>query len=329
VRNTRLKSDVGRYVSQVVHHPDDADRLSDPLFGVLARRAESLASELRGDHVYSGASLGYPTRSSSGHCRICGRYDKLTYEHIPPRSTGNRTTRRFASAFEILNAPVITQFPKTGVVIQQRGSGFYLLCGDCNSLLSNLGYVDEYRELVGATAQAMVDYVAQQPDEDVFTGSVALNVQNLRPGLIVRQALAMIMCASGSARFSDLFPDLRDCVLAGTPTALPLGMSLHLAVAVGPRGRLVYPVGAVDHAAGQWQVLMDASFAPLSWVLRVSDSSPDIPPANVSDWTTLDPDRVETIDITTEAGFIFGPMPLDYRHASAFPEAVAADDDGQ
>lgn len=309
-------------MSQVVHHPNDVDLLNDPSFNALARTAEALAAQLRGDGVYSGTSLGYPARPASGHCRICGRFDKLTYEHIPPRSAGNRTTRRYASAFDILSMPDITHFPKTGVVIQQRGSGLYALCRDCNSALSNLGYVDEYREMVGATAQAMVDYVGQQPDEDVFTGRVGLNVQNLRPGRIIRQALAMIMCANGSARFSDLFPDLRDCILAGTPTALPLGMSLHLAVAVGPRGRLVYPVGAVDYAAGTWQVLIDASFAPLSWVLRVSDSPPSMLLANVSDWTTLDPDTVATIDITTEAGFIFGPMPLDYRHASDFPAAI-------
>lgn len=308
-------------MSQMVHHPNDADHVTEPSFQRLAQRVESLASHLRGDRVYSGASLGYPARPASGACRICGRFDKLTYEHIPPKSTGNRTTRRYASAFDILSARDITQFPKRGVVIQQQGSGLYALCRDCNSALSNLGYVDEYRELVGATGQAIVDYVGQGPEEDAFPGRVGLNVHHLRPGRIVRQALAMIMCANGSARFSDLFPDLRKCILAGTPTALPLGMSMHLAVAVGPRGRLVYPVGAVDHAAGRWEVLIDASFAPLSWVLRVSDSPPDMVLANVSDWTTLDPDTVETIDITTEAGFIFGPMPLDYRHATDFPVA--------
>lgn len=311
-------------MSEVTSHPDDADRLNDPAFWALARTAETLAAELRGDASYSGSSLGYPTRSAQGHCRLCGRYGKLTYEHIPPKSTGNNTARRFAPASEILSAPVITQFPKSGVVIQQRGSGFYLLCENCNPLLSNLGYVEEYRQLVGSTAQAMVDHVGQQADEDVFTDRVRLTVSDLRPGRIVRQALAMILCASGSARFSDLFPALRECVMKGTPAELPLGMSLHLAVAVGPRGRLVCPVGAVDHAAGEWQVLLEASFAPLSWILRVSDSPPDVLPADVSRWTTLDVDAVQAIDITTQAGFIFGPMPLDYRHASEFPEAAEA-----
>jgi hypothetical protein len=311
-------------MSHVVYHPSDAHRLNDPFFWTLAQTADSVAAQLRGDHAFSGPSLGYPTRATSGHCRLCGQYKKLTYEHIPPKSTGNRTARRFASAFDILNAPVITQFPKTGVVIQQRGSGFYVLCEDCNPLLSNSGYVDEYRKLVGATSQAMLNYVGQQSEEDVFPNHVRVGVQGLRPGRIVRQALAMVMCATGSARFSDLFPSLRACILDGTPTEMPLGMSLHLAVAVGPRGRLVCPVGAVDYAAGEWQVLTDASFAPLSWVLRVSSSPPDILPANVTRWTTLDLDTVEAIDITTEAGFIFAPMPLDYRHG----EEISKEADG-
>lgn len=315
-------------MSQVVYHPDDADRLNDPSFWALAQTSESLAGELRGDAFYSGSSLGYPTRKTEGHCRLCGRYGKLTYEHIPPRATGNKTTRRFALASDILSAPVITQFPSTGVVIQQRGSGFYLLCEDCNPLLSNLGYVEEYTQLVGATAHAMAAHVGHQADEDVFNDRVRLNVSDLRPGRIVRQVLAMAMCASGSARFAHLFPDLRDCVMKGKPAELPLGMSLHLAVAAGPRGRFVCPIGAVDHSAGEWQVLLEASFAPLSWILRVSDSPPNILPSNVSRWTMLDVDTVETIDITTQAGFIFGPMPLDYRHASEFPETAKAEGSG-
>ena len=135
------------------HHPDDAEALNDPLFAALEREANEVAIQLRGDRVYSGPSLGYPMKPLTGHCRLCGEWRKLTYEHIPPRSSGNREPRRVVSAFEVLKATTITEFPTTGSKIQQRGSGFYVLCAECNQALSHLGYVEEYRQFVSVCAR--------------------------------------------------------------------------------------------------------------------------------------------------------------------------------
>lgn len=303
----------------VLFHPSDQESLRDPEFWALVQQAYAMASETTGAHVYSGTSVGYLTKPAMGHCRLCGQFRKLTFEHLPPKSAGNASTRRFASAFDVLEAQEIAQFPSQGVVIQQRGSGFYLLCKECNELLSNLKYVDEYRELVAATSQGMVDLIGDLPEHEGLPEKIRLRVEKLRPGRIVRQALAMVMCASASPYFGTLFPNLRDCVMNGTPTEFPLGMTLHLAVVAGPRGRLVPPIVAIDHAAKEWQVLLEATFAPLSWVLRLSNSPPNLLAADVSEWTTLDPDEVRDFEILTQAGFAFGPVPLDYRHASDFP----------
>lgn len=312
-----MESDSG--LPQVVHHPADADALDDPAFWALAGVGNSLAEKMRGDHAYSGPSLGFPTFAATGHCRLCGQLKRLSFEHIPPRSAGNRTKRRFTQALEVLKAPDVENFPTKGFVIQQRGSGFYVLCRECNSLLNDRGYVEEYRQFVGGVAQSMVEFVGQHPETEVFPQRVRLEVENLRPGRIVRQALAMVICASGSANLTCLVPTLRECVLDGATRELPLGMSLHLAVAVGPRGRFVPPIVSVDRGAATWQVLTEATFAPLSWVLRVSAWPPTLSLADVSPWTKLDLDIEQTIDVVTEAGFVFGPMPLDYRHSDEFP----------
>lgn len=305
---------------RLICHPADDHRLQDPAFWALAQPAYELAQELTGAHTYSESSVGFPTKVTFGHCRLCGQFKKLTFEHLPPRSAGNSTKRRFVSAFDILEAEDIGTFPSRGAVIQQRGSGFHVLCGDCNALLSNLGYVEEYRCLVGATAKALVDFVGDLPEESSFPDKVRLQVQDLRPGRIVRQALAMLMCASASPHFAGLFPQLRDCVLLGTPSALPMGMSLHVAIVAGPRGRLAPPIAVVDFEAGEWAVLMEATFAPLSWILRLSNSPPDLLATNVSEWTTMDVDEVKAFDFVTQAGFVYGAVPLDYRPACDFPK---------
>lgn len=299
--------------------PIDAEAFADPSFAFLAARAYEVAVELRGDRVYSGPSIGYPMRRAVGHCRLCGRSGKLTYEHIPPRSAGNSKPRRFISAFEILRSSNVSVFPKRGSKIQQRGSGVYVLCDECNRLLSHRGYVEEYREFVWAAATAMGEFGGGLPDNEVFPQDVHLQVERLSPGLIIRQALAMLICASGSAQLTSVFPQLRECVLDMKPVDLPIGMSLHLGLVAGPRGRLCYPVVAIDRDARTWEVVMEATFAPFSWLLRVSDSPPNMSLADVSGWTSLPPNEVRSIDVPTQVGFVFGPMPLDYRHDSDFP----------
>lgn len=305
----------------VVHHPDDEQWLRDPAFWALAQPAYDLAREITGAHTYTGTSLGYPTKAAIGHCRLCGLFKKLTFEHLPPRSSGNWAPRRYASAFDILTTEDISEFPSEGVVIQRRGSGFHLLCKECNELLSNLGYVEGYVQLVSETAHAMAHFIGDLDEREALPDKVRLQVKELYPGRIVRQALAMVMCASGSPHFGAVFPDMRDCVMSGTPTILPIGMSLHLAIVAGPRGRLVPPIVAADRAAGEWQVLLEATFAPLSWVLRLSNSPPNLLAADVSAWTTLDLDAQLDFEIVTQAGFVFGAVPLDYRHSSDFPKA--------
>jgi hypothetical protein len=310
----------GANEAQVVCHPEDEDWARDPAFASLVTPGNALARELTGAHAYSGSSVGFPTKALLGHCRLCGSFRQLTFEHLPPKSAGNASKRRYASALEILRAQDIAEFPSEGVVIQQRGSGFYLLCKECNELLSNLGYVEEYRNLVGATAHAMADFIGDLPDDEALPEKVRLQVGQLYPGRIVRQALAMAMCASGSPHFGNLFPGLRDCVVNGTPTELPLGMSLHVAIVAGPRARFVPPIVAIDRASSEWQVLLEATFAPLSWVLRLSNSPPNLSLADVSDWTKLRVDDQLDFEIETQAGFVFGAVPLDYRHVTDFSQ---------
>lgn len=303
---------------RIVYHPSDGASLRDEAFWAVARRANALARDLTGIDAYSRTSLGYHTKPALGHCRLCGSFRQLTFEHLPPKSAGNASKRRYASALDVLETEVVDQFPSEGVVIQDRGAGFHLLCKECNELLSNLRYVDEYCNLVGATAHGIAEFLGGRPESETLPEKIRLQVRELHPGRIVRQVVAMIMCASGSPRFGELFPALRDSVITGVPTELPSGMSLHLSVVTGPRGRLAPPTVAIDASSLDWQVLVEATFAPLSWVLRVGESPPDLLAADVSDWTKLGVDEQVDFDIVTRAGFVVGPMPLDYRHASQF-----------
>jgi len=88
--------------AQIAVHPS-ADRLEE--FQTLIEDAANFAQLVSGSEIYSGSSLGYPTRKAEGHCRLCGRYGDLTFEHIPPRSAANSTRWRFGQARTSIGHP--------------------------------------------------------------------------------------------------------------------------------------------------------------------------------------------------------------------------------
>ena len=67
-----------------------------------------------------------------GHCRICGTYDKLSFEHVPPRSAFNDEPILFADV-ERLRAGGHPDDYEKGAREQQKGAGAYTLCDRCNS----------------------------------------------------------------------------------------------------------------------------------------------------------------------------------------------------
>jgi hypothetical protein len=60
-----------------------------------------------------------------GVCRICGNLDKLSFEHIPPKSAFNSSPRIFKRIEDHLNGRRNSGF--------RRGLGKYSLCESCNN----------------------------------------------------------------------------------------------------------------------------------------------------------------------------------------------------
>ena len=88
--------------------------------------------------------------SHYGKCCLCGQHKKLTFEHVPPKSAFNSTKTKIVPGIEALKKPT-SQMPwdLSGLHSkeQQRGTGDYYLCGECNS---NTGswYISHYTNFV-------------------------------------------------------------------------------------------------------------------------------------------------------------------------------------
>jgi len=70
-----------------------------------------------------------------GHCKICGKFAELSFEHVPPKSCFN--TGKYISIppekFLQLKIESVNDYSKIKGKIEQGGIGYYSLCYSCNN----------------------------------------------------------------------------------------------------------------------------------------------------------------------------------------------------
>ena len=124
-----------------------------------------------------------------GKCRICGKEGKLTFEHIPPSATFNKTSARIVKLMDLVNSEKEEgAFPweldRAKYTISQRGIGDYFLCEKCNN---NTGswYGSHYKRFIDGLMYAYV--IVNRQDMSMFS----FELKNMRPLPIIKQIFAM------------------------------------------------------------------------------------------------------------------------------------------
>ena len=84
-------------------------------------------------------------RKDDGICCLCGKYRKLTFEHIQPESCGNnKRVFRFSLDDVIKNKIYMKNGKLRGVKIIQQGFGLRSICKSCNNY-AGLHYINAYK----------------------------------------------------------------------------------------------------------------------------------------------------------------------------------------
>lgn len=121
-----------------------------------------------------------------GTCRICGKEAKLTFEHVPPRATYNKSAVKYVSVMDLIKTKEAMpwELDKVPGNISQKGKGGYWLCEECNN---NLGdwYARPYKKFIDALM-----LVRQDIAEGSYK-SVELELKDLQPLAIYKQILSM------------------------------------------------------------------------------------------------------------------------------------------
>lgn len=124
-----------------------------------------------------------------GKCRICGKISQLTFEHIPPKSSGNKYPVKEYRGEQLLmrNTGLVLVPNLENLQYKNRQSGFgdYLLCKTCNSFTGRK-YGTAYSK-----------FALQLPRKVPATEAgrlIKFEVKDIYPLRVLKQMISMFLC---------------------------------------------------------------------------------------------------------------------------------------
>lgn len=130
-------------------------------------------------------------RNNYGICHVCGETKHLTFEHIPPQSSGNTAPVKQYNSDAMLDHPAAFNGDFTGVKYHnsQRGIGGFTLCAECNNYLGR-NYVPDFSKFYTGLMEPMLKGAFLNTK-----GLVTLRYTKLPLLRIFKQIIANFCCA--------------------------------------------------------------------------------------------------------------------------------------
>lgn len=294
--------------------------LDDEANARLAARAHELLRPLY-DRELLGPDPGLPRHPHVGVCRLCAQVTDLTFEHIPPKSAGNTGRRRGVDAVTAFEQEDPAAFPRTGWFPSQRGVGAAVLCGPCNSWCGT-NLVPSYAELANDVVKTVADSVLERDGVVYLPGMIQLDLPDYRLGAVSRQAVVMLLAASGGAALVRRWPML-ERIVRGSEEPLPEELTLGLSLVFGPRARLVPPSGVIGPGETM-SVLVEAAFMPFAWTLTIGEGRPEPVGQDVRDWLQHPIDAAVAVKVELSTGTVQTAGPGDYRDERSISRTIEA-----
>lgn len=141
-----------------------------------------------------------------GRCHICGDIKRLTFEHIPPKASGNSKPVKIITGEQMIKEARIP-WDTSGLkyVPQQKGMGKSVLCQDCNNITGGW-YADAYKSFYFQIPFLKVDPIDSQHS------LIDLTFSAIYPLRVIKQIVCMFMGIC-DAYLGDTYPEMREFIL--------------------------------------------------------------------------------------------------------------------
>lgn len=138
-------------------------------------------------------------------CRLCGIRKKLSFEHIPPKASGNNRRARLVSGLEVLRSKrTLWNLEGLHYVNAQQGSGKHCLCEECNSFLGR-EYVRDFLSFY-----KQIPYIRKATIEGSQQKAV-LEVSGVDTLRVMKYLLGAFLCINESS-WGERHSSIRDFV---------------------------------------------------------------------------------------------------------------------
>lgn len=239
------------------------------------------------------------TDESKSPCWLCGAVERLTSEHVPPRSAFNAKSVTLEQLSQVAIDAGYIAWEKGAE--QRSGHALSSLCTKCNHR-GGKTLVPSYRDLAHK--------VAEKVSTRIPLGSIRLeSVRN--PQLIFRQVLLQFVSTNG-ASFVAANQWIKPFLLNRKACVLPEDVHLYMFATQNLGMRTTGMGGQILLDKGTFRVLSEFTHWPIGTVLSFMklDDEPLLP---INYWSQIPFNSKKTIDFTLPVNPTVSANPLDFR----------------
>jgi hypothetical protein len=192
-------------------------------------------------------------------CRLCGQMKEMTFEHVPPRITFNKTTRyKIIPFLEHLQNEDPFSIPTKGK-LHQGGVGYYSLCRDCNSYLGQ-----EFVPAFNSYSNSFIE-LAKRTASNFFE----IEMHDFEALKVLKQTIAMFL-AMNPVEFSKHNRELSNFLLDKESNYLPDKYRIFIYLNTEGQLRNLPLMVTGNFETGLSIAAIEIAFPPLGHVLTIN-----------------------------------------------------------
>ena len=223
------------------------------------------------------------SRIPSGKCKLCGKETILTYEHVPPETAFNSSSVKKYPFDQTIKTMIGSEnrfpwdFEGLYGKINQRGSGGYYLCKQCNNITGSW-YMSSYVTFTKTIHDMIMTEKLQPGDRRSFI------IYSMYP-LRLFKAIMTMFCDINNNCFGD--EQLKNYLLEKESQNLNLSKYKIYLTLVSPQMRRIQGLSAVMNCSEEPALITEVASYPIGCMLCID--KPDwYTPAGllINDWAT-------------------------------------------
>ena len=171
-------------------------------------------------------------------CRICGKLEVLTEEHILPRAAGGNREAKIYSGTEMLKTLKANNINRPYGKIRQNGHTEFTLCASCNNH-SGLVYDKDFADFYNAFGQQVLKIALENNIQDtnslsefLLNKSIVMTLEGVKPMNIAKRVL-VAFCSIEFEGLTERNQEIRKAIIDKNYVPDISGFSLYMTPHVG------------------------------------------------------------------------------------------------